>query len=136
MVIIVAPKEISFDEVSEKWNYYKLDDGSILKLKIVLIKVIDEGNDDKENPVYGLQSAPVIGVSPSKDLFKNESITPIEDIEFKITNEEWNEYKLENGSTLMLKPSVAQINRTGKLDQRGVPSYNIQTQPLIKMKKD
>jgi len=128
-------KEIKFTETNEEWNYYKLDDGTTLKLKVVLIQVIDEGNDSQENPVYGLQSTHVIGVSPSADLINNESIPPIEDIGFIVEHEKWNEYKLENGSTLLLKPVLAQINRTGNLDKRGIPSYNIQTQPVIKVKK-
>lgn len=128
-------REIGFEEIKEGWNYYKLDDGTTLKLKIVLVKIIDEGKDSQGNPIHGIQSTHVVGVNPSKELVENKSIPEIEDLNFEIIKELWNEYKLEDGSYLMLKPALTQVNRTGKLDQKNIPIYNVQTQLLIKFRK-
>ncbi len=35
----------------------------------------------------------------------------------------------------MITPHIAQITRTGEKDARGNPIYNMQAQPLVKIKK-
>lgn len=127
-------KEIEVEDSEEKWNYYELADGTTLKVKIVLIRVINEG-DSHGNIGYDLQSAHVMGVKPPAELIGREQIDKFEDIEFNPTNDVWNKYKLKNGFTLMLKPALTQVNRTGERDPRGIPIYSIQAQPLIKIKK-
>ena len=134
-MIIVDQNEINVEKSDEKWNYYKLEDGTTLKVKIVLIKVIEEGKDPLTNPIFGLQSSNVIGVTSPADLIGNKPIDKIEDVRFTPLNDEWNEYKLNNGLTLMLKPALSLVSRIGERDPKGIPIYIIQAQPLVKIKK-
>ncbi len=47
---MINPKEIEFEEQTEKWNYYTLSDGFDSKIKNCLDSVIQEGLDVIGNP--------------------------------------------------------------------------------------
>lgn len=66
----VNATEVSVNQVSERWNEYFIDDGSVLKLKPVVTKVyrIDNEYDAEGNPVYFAQSTNVLTVSAPDDL--------------------------------------------------------------------
>ena len=61
-----TPVEVT--QSSEKWNEYLLEDGSVLKMKLVLKKVlkVDGERDEEGNPVYVMQSTNVTTVSSPK----------------------------------------------------------------------
>ncbi|PAV13555.1 hypothetical protein ASJ81_03615 [Methanosarcina spelaei] len=128
------PKEIKFDEVKEKWNFYKLSDGATLKLKIVLVKVIKEGQDSRGNTSLGFQVTNVVGVTPTDDMIGSTSLGKDEYVEVTSSDEDWNEYNLEKDVTLMIKPFISQVIRTGEFDSKKIPIYVVQAQPLIKHK--
>lgn len=64
--------EVSFQNVREHWNEYLLDDGTILKLKVVATEVFkQEGQFDGEgNPIYLLRSKNVMVVNAPDHLKK------------------------------------------------------------------
>jgi len=61
---------INVNSSNEPWNNYLLEDGSLLKVKVVLTKVARvEGEYDKEgNPVYTFQFSNVSSVEVPKEL--------------------------------------------------------------------
>ena len=65
---------VEVNQTSERWNEYFLEDGSVLKMKLVLKKVFKvEGEYDAEgNPVYVMQSTNVTTVSAPENLKKND----------------------------------------------------------------
>lgn len=139
----IEPEYIDFDVIKEDWNLYKIEDGTILKLKLVFIKVIREGVDSVGNPIYSINSQNVVGIIPPKELMgppSNRSYTPQEiadsivkeDLKFEVIREDWNEYKLKDGTTLYIKPVVTMVSRTSLFDRRGEPIYNVQSQIIIK----
>lgn len=133
MVIIVVQQEIEIKNSKENWSYYDLDDGTVLKIKTILISVYDAGKDPQGNPSINLQTANVIGATPQTDPF--EPCDEKKDIQFKEKHDNpWNEYTLDNDYVLMLKPTITQVDRTGNHDLRGIPLYIIQSQVTAKIK--
>ncbi|MBU1124554.1 MAG: hypothetical protein KKC84_00840 [Candidatus Omnitrophica bacterium] len=63
-----TPVEIT--QASEHWNQYLLEDGSILKIKLVATKIsrLDNEFDLEGNPVYSLQSTNVLAVDAPANL--------------------------------------------------------------------
>lgn len=137
---------IGFKAKHEDWSEYKLEDGTILKARFVLIKVLDtEEYDEQGNPVYDVNSINAVGVlvpeklreKPSKERYSRkeleESIVK-EDMEFERIKEGWNTYELENGAKISVKLVLAAVSRTNKFDSRGEPIYIFNIQPLVKGK--
>ena len=61
------PMEVN--QSSEKWNEYLLEDGTVLKMKLILKKILRVENefDAEGNPVYVMQTTNVTAVtSPHK----------------------------------------------------------------------
>lgn len=131
----MVKEELNFDVIKENWSYYYLKDGSVLKVKIIVVRLFTEGTDPKGNPVLGFIATNVMGVIPSKDLINNKSIPADDDVEFEIQKEEWNEYKLDDGTKIAMKPAIAQVMRKSTLDPKGEPIYNANIQPIIKLNK-
>ncbi|MBI3317349.1 MAG: hypothetical protein HYZ85_05025 [Candidatus Omnitrophica bacterium] len=63
---------VEVNQASEKWNEYFLDDGSTIKMKLILKKVLKVENefDGEGNPVYVMQSTNVTSVSAPQQLRK------------------------------------------------------------------
>ena len=70
----VQATPVEVNQSGERWNEYFLEDGTVLKMKLVLKKVfrVDGEHDEEGNPVYVMQSTNVTSVSPPGDLKKNE----------------------------------------------------------------
>ncbi len=64
---------VDVHQSSERWNEYFLEDGSVLKMKLVLKKVfrVDNEFDPEGNPVYVMQSTNVTSVTAAKNLRKD-----------------------------------------------------------------
>jgi hypothetical protein len=140
----VEPEYIEFKVVKEDWNWYNLADGSRIKTKIVLIKILREEIDEVGNPVYGMNTKNVIGVippkkfklrPPSKRPYSSQEIIDAiveSNLKFETIKEDWNKYELEDGTSMYLKLIVTQVNKTSLFDSRGEPIYNIQSQVIAK----
>ncbi len=65
---LIDGEEVGFREVEERWNEYELTDGTKIRIKLILTKVIrlDEYNPDND-PVYviGSQNVLVTDVPPA-----------------------------------------------------------------------
>ena len=132
---------IDFEAVKEPWNIYKLEDETILKTRLVLISVVMEGLDEFGNPRYGANSDSVIGVivpdsllgEPSHKRYTvKERMDALEkEMAFEPIQEEWNEYKLKDGTTMKMKLVLVKVARTSLRDERGQPLYLVNTQPLV-----
>lgn len=62
--------EVGFRSSGENWNEYLLDDGTVLRLKLVVTEVLRvDGRYDREgNPIYLVRSQNVMGVSAPEEL--------------------------------------------------------------------
>lgn len=66
----VEGEELDFEPLKEQWNEYRCSDGSYVKLKLVVSKIVklDQRNDSGE-PIYRVASANVLAVTPpAKDM--------------------------------------------------------------------
>lgn len=61
---------IDVNQTNEYWNQYLLDDGTVIKMKLVATKIlrIDNKYDKEGNPVYFVQSTNVLSVNASDSL--------------------------------------------------------------------
>ena len=64
---------LSFQAGGEHWNEYLVDDGTVIRVKLVATEVLrlDEQYDAQDNPIYLLQSTNVMAVS-SPDKLKRK----------------------------------------------------------------
>ena len=131
---------IDFETVGlgEPWNLYKLENGSLIKFKLVLVKVIPNKNDPKN---YSLNTANVVGVESPRELRGAQTLPPAKgtyddfekkDLNFEVIKESWNEYELKDGSILKIKPAITAIDKTTSFDSHGEPAYVVHSQVLVK----
>ena len=129
---------VDFEIVSEPWNFYKLENGSLIRFKLVLVKVMPIKNDPKN---YSLNTANVVGVQSPKELRGAPTPPPTngiyndfekKDLDFEVTKESWNVYKLKDGNTLKIKPAITAIDKTRNFDSHGEPIYVVHSQVLVK----
>ena len=68
----VLATQVEVNQSGEKWNEYLLEDGTVLKMKLVLKKVfkVDGEFDMEGNPVYVMQSTNVTSVDAPAHLKK------------------------------------------------------------------
>lgn len=59
------PMPVEFVADSEPWCKYTLDDGTVLRIRVMLVKVTRDGVDVNGNPNYQLQMQQVCDVTPS-----------------------------------------------------------------------
>jgi hypothetical protein len=143
-------KYIEFETLKEFWNKYRLEDGSILKTKLVLVNILGPLNIEElvkkskdEKSVFELdlsiQSHNVIGVEVPSNLLGEPSkgscsvkelneyiIAP--DLDYETVSESHNRYHLILKNTgvdlyLKVKNSPVSVSRTSKFDKFGIPMY-------------
>lgn len=70
----VEATPVEVNQANERWNEYLLEDGTLLKMKLVLTKVlrVDDEYDPEGNPVYVIQSTNVTSISAPKHLKKKD----------------------------------------------------------------
>jgi hypothetical protein len=116
---------LDFIVTREDWCRYDLSDNSILKVKVVLTKV------------YKHQSQLMCEIHPIHVVLTNEKGDPdsktysvedlkgsiIADIRFTAIIDDWNEYVVDDGTTIKIKPLVVKIAKTSKFDSKGFPKY-------------
>ena len=67
----VEATEVGFKSLKEEWNEYQADDGTVLRLKIVLSEIfrLDEYDQDSK-PIYVVKSSNVLSSSVPEHLKK------------------------------------------------------------------
>lgn len=134
---------VEFEILSEPWIKYRLSDTSTILIRTVLTNIIKTGQYDPfGKPMYGMVSANMQVVRAPKDLRGSPTIPPptpeqlgdsiLAEVNFTSENDEWNNYKCEDGTTLQLKSQIISIKRTSKYDQFGEPIYMVHAQNMVK----
>lgn len=124
-----------FSSESEEWSYYQIDDGSKLKVKLILTRFLI--NKDikqfrfKHKLVLEILEVPEKlfgspGTSYNSPQVVEQSIIA-RDLPFKlIGGGDWNIYNVVNGMKIKVKNDVMDVNRTSLHDEYGEPIYSIQ----------
>lgn len=75
--IEVTADEVDFDATAEPWTTLKLSDGSTLKLKPVITKVIRYGDYDQHgDPIYQVFASEVVRVMGVRKDLKGKPLMP------------------------------------------------------------
>jgi hypothetical protein len=67
--------ELSFQTSGENWNEYLLDDGSVVRVKLVMTSIarVEGVYDQNGSPIYVAQSTNVMSVSAPEDLRRKDA---------------------------------------------------------------
>jgi len=68
---MVDGEEVDFEPLAERWNEYRLSDGTLVKMKLVVSKVVrlEKWNEQGE-PIYLVQSTNVLATTVPPELMK------------------------------------------------------------------
>jgi hypothetical protein len=129
---------LDFIVIKEGWSEYKLENGSVVRVRHILQKVIKEesGLSINATTTVSVFSPPELKGSPSLKAYipqELESSIVEENLEFETIKEDWNEYELEDKTKLYVKPVLTVISKTDKYDSYGEPLYLTQVHPLTKV---
>jgi len=71
---VVDGFEVPVEESTERWSEYKLEDGSILRVKINIITVtrIPEMWDNQGHPFYSINAAPLMAIVESPERLRKK----------------------------------------------------------------
>ena len=114
----------------EDWCRYDLSDNVILKVKVVLTRVFKQQGQlySDFQPIYVIltneRGTPDSNIKSVEEL---QSLTG-KDIRFTAVSQDWNEYVVDDGTTIRIQPIVTKVVKTSKFDRNGFPIYlcNIQ----------
>lgn len=131
-----------FKVKKEKPSYYKLQDGTILKIYPILNGLILNAKKpnmvtvDIGNVVSAFVPKKLLGERPDKiySLTEANKKMDIEDMDFNILAEPFNEYSVGKHN-LKLKTILNQVNRSKLRNNLGQPIYAVNTSISTKFKK-
>lgn len=133
---------LPFKVVWEDFRTYRLSDGSLLKAKMPLTRLVDTGErDDKGNMKILFEGELLVRVDEAKkqtpssdqtitsaDIGQEVSFTPI-------SNPPQIYYDSENKQVLLLSINITKVRATTKVDPCGYSMYNVDTTTSIKTVK-
>jgi len=145
--MVIPRSEIDFEIEKEVWNIYELDDGTTLKMRTILIKLLRDPtarpppgmpasagffgfNGSFQNIVIVHRTKSELMGAPTPPPLNLEGAGKIE-VDFTPFSEEWNVYTLKGeqipkGMKLRVKLVVSNVFRAeGLYDQFGYPIYHV-----------
>lgn len=133
-------EELDFEIAEEHWNEYSLPDGTRIKGRIFLTKVIrDPNNPNNINISTSTPTWTVYANPPNRGERNNVpqpgeyKTLPQHEVMPTSNNERFNIYRIQrNGQTIRIKLTVARIVRiTDRFDNEGLPFYVINSGPIV-----
>lgn len=132
---------IDFKTIKEGHSEFLLEDGTIIRARVFLLKVIKDGPDLSFNEkTFGVAFSPSNLKGPhGAEEFSIEDIENIKksikkfDVNIIIEKGFWNEYELSTGDKFYNKVVLVSTSLTDKFDKIGDPIYTIQLQVLHKI---
>ncbi|MEM3666858.1 MAG: hypothetical protein QW222_07250 [Candidatus Bathyarchaeia archaeon] len=136
--------ECDFTVVSEDYSRYLLQDGTILKVKIVVKKIFRSAEITPEGFPAGLSFDSVNAVAAivpptMKGQSSKEPWDPRRDvgkeIKFEPQEEKWQEYITNDGFKILVKPVVVKVLKYDKRNIYGEPIYAATVQAITNVEK-
>ncbi len=136
-------REVDFMILKEDWSRYLLHDGTELRVRTVVRKIVEQGQPNPMGyPNFGLESINAVSAIVPERL-KRKPSTEILDVskekgqELKFTprDELWQEYQTTTGFKVLVKPILTKVFVYEKYNGFGEPIYNAIVQPLINVEK-
>jgi hypothetical protein len=124
----------------ENYSEYSLEDGTIMRVRAILLKVVKEGLDLKlnEKTIAVSFSPPSMKGTPSASkMLINEIAESIKkpNLNYTAIKEEWNEYKLKTGEKISMKAILVSASLTDIYDENSDPIYAVQIQTIHRITK-
>jgi len=123
---------LDFKVIREDWSEYLLEDGTLVKLRPLLIKAL-RGQKDLELNVETLVATyspkELRGEPSSEDveLPDEEDIMKIPPLKFDVVKQDaWNEYELNDKTKLRLKINLSSAIRLNIFNPAGEPVYQLE----------
>ena len=118
----------------EDWSIYRLEDGTIFKIRLALIKALRHDNfDTNGNPNYVLNTQTILGAVPAKNSWGKPSLPYTQEelqasithknIKFETLKEPWNQYLLNDGTKVQIRTALKIVSKTDKYSFNGEPVY-------------
>lgn len=132
-------KEVDFSVIKEDWSRYLVNDGTILKVRVVVRKILRSVEVSPLGyPNFGIESMNAVTAIVSDTLRRPPSREPLnpkvdqaEEIEFIPQEEKWQEYHTIDGFKVFVKPVVTKVFRYNKYNAFGEPIYNVNVQAIV-----
>lgn len=143
-------EELPFKILEEVWNEYELQDDTILKARVVLLKLLrpnkisEQISKDQKQVQIGFQSQNhVVAYSPANK--RGQPTPPLTvpqmqkaekyKVKVQTTNEPWNLYQIiRTGATVKTKLVVNEVYRVkDNFGPDGAPLYYVTSGPLIQL---
>jgi len=131
---------LDFKILNEKWSTYKVEDGTILKARVMMVSYAKVTNPKPNqanfmfalHTVFGVESPNEIrGPADSTTYTSSELMNALEpgkeDLKIDTLQELWSEYVVEDTTRVSLKVTPTRIMRTKKYDFAGNPQYVVQS---------
>lgn len=136
-------KPLDFDVEAEPWNKYEVSDHTLIKTKYVITKVVRVLVNGQANyRVDGQTLSVVLNMTNEKGPKDTRVYSPQElnseikydNMHYKTLAEEWNEYRIDDGSVVRLKATITRIAKTKKFDLNGDPVYLIDNNVMLQIR--
>ncbi len=132
---ISIEEDVDFKVQKFDYNKYELDDGTILRIAVIPIKIFRTSDyDNRGSPIYHVLSQTIVSAIVPQELRSEPSNNKLppdleklesEDIEFRPIEEPRNEYILSDGTTIKFRCVVSNVIKYEYINQFGEPSYSI-----------
>lgn len=129
----VAEKEVDFKVTREDYCRYQLEDGTLLKVKMCVLKIGESlSRGPGGYPKFGFQINNVVTTlvpdrlrsAPSTRVV-DLNTEPAKEIGFTVQENEWQEYELVDGFLVRIKPVVTKIFKYDAHNGFGEPIYSV-----------
>jgi hypothetical protein len=135
---------VDFKTIEEGYSEYTLKNGTIIRARAILLKVIKEGSEFTLNERSFASSfsppnlkAPEGTAGLSLEELVKVPLSIIEsDLDIISAKEDWNKYELSTGERVDTRAVLVSTSLTDKYDESGDPVYQIQIQILHKIKRN
>ena len=134
-------KEVDFMVLKEDWSRYLLNDGTELRVRIIVKKIVETGRGDMGYPNLGTEAMNAVSAMcpdrmkrPPSASF-NPQADPHTEVKFTATEEKWQEYQMTNGYKLLVKPVLTKVFKYDKYNTFGEPIYTTVIQSILNVEK-
>lgn len=136
--------EMDFVVMKEDYSRYLVKDGTILKVKIVVRKILKSAELTAEGypASISIDSINVVTAIVPPGLKREPSREPWdprrdvgEELKFEPTEEKWQEYMTNEGFRILVKPVVTKVLRYNKYNNFGEPIYSAVIQAITNIEK-
>jgi hypothetical protein len=135
--------EVDFEVVKEPWTRYKLDDGTLLRIRTAVAKIFESKKiGDLGYPNMGVAYGFVLSTMVPEGLRGPESKEPLKlpddidkEVSSKLLVESEQEYLTADKYILTLKPVLTKVVRTKKFNALEERIYQTNIQNIVNIKK-